>query len=245
MLNRLFCLKLFYIVCNQLPMLIRLMYKIGLIKKRKIMKKLFSLLMAISMLSPMMTYAKSDSSKVSVGFISSKVTTIDKDGNVKTVESTKSLDEALGQIDSVLKVNGINTKNSGVSIDGMINSNLNGAMDLAIKATVVSVIFVLFLLLVVMAFVIWRTNSRNKLIRDALAAGKDIPIELIKPNLQQRGIKNTALGVGLGLFFGLMGESIIEGVAIGLIPICIGIGQLITVKIEKKNNNHLDTTKSE
>ena len=90
----------------------------------------------------------------------------------------------------------------------------------------------------------WNSYNRNKLIREIIASGQNVHESLLKEDYNKKGVKNISLGVGLTIFFGMGCEDFIIGISIGAIAICLGIGQLICNKLEKKDNTRItnDTT---
>lgn len=97
----------------------------------------------------------------------------------------------------------------------------------------------------------YRNKSRKQkflLMQQALASGQPLPKDVFKevalPDNRVKGIKNVALGLGLVIFLWLLtGEASIS--CIGLLIMCIGIGQLViyytTPKKEEKPTAHTET----
>ncbi|MBR4999991.1 MAG: hypothetical protein IKY11_03545, partial [Rikenellaceae bacterium] len=73
------------------------------------MKRIFTLLVALMMLTPAMTFAKNDSTKKAKVFVHSNVKVIHKDSSGNVVKKTESysntLDGAIAAIDSILGTN--------------------------------------------------------------------------------------------------------------------------------------------
>lgn len=95
--------------------------------------------------------------------------------------------------------------------------------------------FLFFITPVVLIILIFYFRNKNRkqrflLMQQALASGQPLPKDVFKevtlPDNRTKGIKNIALGVGLALFLGILtGEASIA--CIGLLIICIGIGQVV------------------
>ena len=221
------------------------------------MKRIFTLLVALMMLTPAMIFAKDDSTKKAKVFVHSNVKVIHKDSSGNVVKKTESysntLDGAIAAIDSIL-----GTNNSD-SLKHLIKDPFDFAfdfknghgniIDIVGGLTTILMIFILIIPAIIIILIIgvsaWRSYNRNKLIREIIASGQDVPEFLLKKDYNRKGITNIALGLGLALFFGIATEDCIFGIGIGSIAICIGIGQLIAHKMSNKNINNNTPQKSE
>ena len=103
----------------------------------------------------------------------------------------------------------------------------------------------IIIILIIIGISIWNSYNRNKLIREIIVSGQNIPESLLKKDYNKKGIKNISLGIGLTIFFGMGCEDFVLGIGIGAIPICLGIGQLICNKLEKNNNTNNTTPTTE
>ena len=113
-----------------------------------------------------------------------------------------------------------------------------------------SFLFFITPLAIILLIFYFRNKNRKRrflLMQQALASGQPLPKEVFKevtlPDNRVKGIKNIALGLGLVIFLWLLtGEASIS--CIGLLIMCIGIGQLAiyytTPKKEGKNTLHND-----
>ena len=221
------------------------------------MKRIFTLLVALMMLTPAMTFAKNDSTQKAKAFVYSNVKVIHKDSSGNVVKKTESysntLDGAIAAIDSIL-----GTNNSD-SLKHLIKDPIKFAfdfknddgdiIDIVGGLTTILIIFLLIIPTIIIILIIgisaWRSYNRNKLIREIIASGQNVPEFLLKKDYNKKGITNIALGLGLALFFGFAAEDFICGIGIGSIAICIGIGQLIAHKMSNKNINNNTPQKSE
>jgi len=88
-----------------------------------------------------------------------------------------------------------------------------------------------------------KRRQRNALIEKFLDSGQEIPAELMESgdladnssNTLSRGIKLTAIGLGLFIFLGSMIDWDIATVA--LIPLCIGIARIVIWKLSDKTSS--------
>jgi hypothetical protein len=99
----------------------------------------------------------------------------------------------------------------------------------------------LFLLLAILFYKHRKRMVKVALIKDYLAAGKDVPIEVLtvingaEPEAPadslQSAVRSIALGIGLILFLGIAISW--ELAAVGLIPLFIGIGKLVVWRMNR------------
>lgn len=94
-----------------------------------------------------------------------------------------------------------------------------------------------------------RERERNELIKSLAENGKDVSIlinEQIKENkttihrhndTYNKGIKNVCLGVGLGLMLYLITHAV-EVASVGVLIVCIGVGQILSSKHSDTDANH-------
>ncbi len=94
-----------------------------------------------------------------------------------------------------------------------------------------------------------RERERNELIKSLAESGKDVSVlinEQIKENkttihrhndTYNKGIKNVCLGVGLGLMLYLITHAV-EVVSVGVLIVCIGVGQILSSKHSDTDANH-------
>ena len=88
-----------------------------------------------------------------------------------------------------------------------------------------------------------KRRQRNALIEKFLDSGQEVPAELMESgdladnssNTLSRGIKLTAIGLGLFIFLGSLIDWDIATVA--LIPLCIGIARIVIWKLSDKTSS--------
>ena len=109
---------------------------------------------------------------------------------------------------------------------------INAGSTIAIVAIIVCCGLPFFIVAIVLWFRYKNKQAKYKLAAEALAAGRAIPKELFNAPEEQenailvKGIKNTFLGIGLGVFLWMLTEE--EGLAaIGFLIFCMGIGQVL------------------
>ena len=217
------------------------------------MKRIFTLLVALMMLTPAMTFAKYDSVKVSKPVIHTHVLVMARDKDGKTqIESHSTLSGTKATIDSILEANNSDSLKHLIkdpikfafdfkNDDGDIIDITSGITHILLLCLLIPIIIIL----IIIGISIWNSYNRNKLIRKIIASGQNVPEFLLKKDYIKKGIQNIALGLGLALFFGFAAEDFICGIGIGSIAICIGIGQLIAHKMSNKNINDNTPQKSE
>jgi hypothetical protein len=151
-----------------------------------------------------------------------------------------------GGVDSVYQSS---PDDSSTSIDfdthPLLRKILGGTIG--VGGTLIAVVVVLAILLCVLApfivlifllrYLINRHNNRVTLAEKAMETGQPIPDNL-KPVdtgsaefYRQKGIKNTAIGVGLFIMFWIWDSGLLMG--IGALVACYGIGQIIIGKTSK------------
>ncbi|MFT7460298.1 MAG: hypothetical protein ACI909_002986, partial [Planctomycetota bacterium] len=130
----------------------------------------------------------------------------------------------------------IDTGDRGIWDDGI------SFLEALIPLTAIVVVFGTPIMIV--AAVLFFSYRKKRLMHDTIdkyvTSGKDIPPEVLKglqkdvtpkSNLQ-RGVVMSGIGLGMIACFGIMGG--IEAAALGLIPLFIGLAQLLIWKLENK-----------
>jgi hypothetical protein len=124
-----------------------------------------------------------------------------------------------------------------------------GAEGLAgIMALGIMVVFIIFLapvliIALVLFFVYKNRKNRMRLAEEAMKHGQPIPDQFVNPGtsgddhdeVRQKGIRQTCLGVGLMIFLGYTAGDI--GIGIGALVTCIGIGNLLIARSQKRNSD--------
>ena len=131
----------------------------------------------------------------------------------------------------------------GLSIN--LDSDSGENIALAIPLLAISLIFGTPILVV--AAVLYAGYRKRRLVKETiseyLASGKDVPAEILesihggaeKPkNYLQKGFVMVGTGLGIFLCFAIMGE--IEVASLGVIPLFIGLAQILIWKLEKPEN---------
>jgi len=125
--------------------------------------------------------------------------------------------------------------------DGIGGALLDNMPEMIVALLMVLVIFVispLVILGLLFYFIFRNRKQKMQLAETAVKNGQPIPEQLLDEMstqddaLWKKGIQQTALGVGLMIFLGLLIDEL--GIAIGALVACIGIGKLIIVKTTKK-----------
>ena len=105
----------------------------------------------------------------------------------------------------------------------------------------------IFIVALVLYFGYKNKQAKYKLASEALAAGKEIPLELFRGNVKKdnddtlrKGIKNVFLGIGIGVFLWVLTSE--EGIAaIGFLIFCIGLGQVVTAYVTRPKETNTST----
>lgn len=127
-----------------------------------------------------------------------------------------------------------------------VGSDDGDAVALAIPLLAITLIFgtPIFIVIAVLYAGYRKRRLVQQTISEYLASGKDVPAEILesihggaeKPkNYLQKGFVMVGAGVGIFLAFAIMGS--IEAASLGLIPLFIGVAQLLIWKLEKPGND--------
>ena len=125
----------------------------------------------------------------------------------------------------------------------------NGFMGMFFVLAVLIIVFVMFPI-VVLGLILWfiykNRKNRMHLAEMAMQNGQPIPNELMKElptrnnGVREKGVRQVFLGIGLIFLLGWVAGKI--GAGIGILVLCIGIGNLYIAKTSKEqNSNHYDT----
>ena len=120
-------------------------------------------------------------------------------------------------------------------------SGTDSAGELAVGALAIVLVFGMPVMIVV-AVLYWAYRRRrlaHETVNQFLASGKDIPPEVLDNlfheqaprNNLHKGLVMTGLGVGVFLCFALIGS--MKAASVGLIPLFIGLAQLLIWKLER------------
>lgn len=129
-------------------------------------------------------------------------------------------------------------------VDEMMKNVDGGSiMGVFMVLGILLIIFVISPLVIIgiIAFFIYKNRKqRMRLAEAALKNGQPIPDGFVNDtkreeggDIRQRGIRQTCLGVGLMIFLGNTAGSV--GLGIGALVTCIGIGNLLIARSQKKN----------
>lgn len=112
---------------------------------------------------------------------------------------------------------------------------------------VLAVLFILFVLspIVIIGLILWfiykSRQNRMRLAEMAMKNGQPIPDELVstKPatdgDVREKGVRQVFLGIGLTFLLGWAAGKI--GAGIGILVLCIGLGNLFIAKTAKEKKN--------
>jgi len=149
-------------------------------------------------------------------------------------KTTRSIEQILENIDGTLQdILGKVESTVVTSDEGSSFDMLDFSEDVIIPLVAITLIFGMPVFIVLIVFVFRHKEKKRKyqLAERALAAGKDIPIELFekpiaKADTKARGITNAFLGLGLGIFLWALTGELGLG-CIGFMIMLVGIGQII------------------
>lgn len=164
------------------------------------------------------------------------------DSVTTVVNETKTAEQHLESIDAAVQAmsESISSLNRSISNSGMSSSSSWNFMDIGeeILIPILGMIFVfgmpVFIVLIVFIFKFKERKAKYVVAEAALKAGKDVPPGLFNnkyepSNTMAKGITNTFLGLGLGIFlWALTGEFGLG--CIGFMITLIGVGQIIIHK---------------
>jgi len=121
-----------------------------------------------------------------------------------------------------------------------------GNFDIEGALAIVGIFFVPFATIILIVYFSFRARQNRQkqqmeLYVKAMELGKELPANFFQPahkrNLFNRGFMCVAVGVGVGIFF-VLTAGIIEGVAFGAIPFCVGLAYLLIHFVGKKRDCH-------
>jgi len=140
--------------------------------------------------------------------------------------------------------------------EDVVSVNMNSLFDtiglggLAGMGFVLLILFILFvlapvlILALILYFVYKNRKQRMRLAEMAIKNGQPIPQEFVDTShpgqdddLRAKGIRQVALGIGLTFFLGWLVGDI--GAGIGILVLCIGLGNLVIARNAKKQREEL------
>jgi len=134
---------------------------------------------------------------------------------------------------------------AGIEVEVDVDSSGPSATEAIIA--IVAIMFTLGSPILIIGTILYykhrKRRQRNALIEKFLDSGQEVPAELMESgdladnssNTLSRGIKLTAIGLGLFIFLGSMIDWDIATVA--LIPLCIGIARIVIWKLSDKTSS--------
>ncbi len=164
---------------------------------------------------------------------------------VATVETTvetvaqndraKALEEKWDEIDP--KWSSKTKKFGGFNLGGEVGENL-----IPIIAIIMIFGMPVFIVLIICLFRYNNQRARYRVVEKALESGRELPEdffakEKIVTDLRTKGIKNTFLGLGLGIFLWALTGTFGLG-CIGFMIMLIGIGEIIIYQTQNGNNRN-------
>lgn len=164
---------------------------------------------------------------------------LDATGDQMSEQDKAAVQQEIRQaMDDIASISG--TANGGVHAGSRDNST--SVTDMLLGITAITLIFGSPLLIV--AAVLYASYRKKRLIHDTISqyvsSGKDVPAEVMNSlhaeitprNNLHKGLVLTGLGLGVIACFVVMDET--EVAALGLIPLFIGLAQLLIWKLEAK-----------
>ena len=126
------------------------------------------------------------------------------------------------------------------------NMDTNSFMGMFFVLAVLIIIFVISPI-VIIGLILWfiykNRKNRMRLAEMAMQNGQPIPDELMPKaeeapdDVRQKGIRQICLGIGLTFFLGWVAGKI--GAGIGILVLCIGLGNLLIARSSKNTQNNL------
>lgn len=126
------------------------------------------------------------------------------------------------------------------------NMDTNSFMGMFFVLAVLLIIFVISPI-VIIGLILWfiykNRKNRMRLAEMAMQNGQPIPDELMPKaeeapdDVRQKGIRQICLGIGLTFFLGWVAGKI--GAGIGILVLCIGLGNLLIARSSKNKQNNL------
>jgi hypothetical protein len=167
------------------------------------------------------------------------------DEGIEAYSDTTSVDSTATDSTMTTVVDDYDVTTPANQVDDVIDQIADGTgwkgATLLIIALLCVIIFLLAPIIIValiLRYLLKRHNQKVDLAEKAIAAGQPIPNDAL-PEIPastnyylNRGIRNTAIGLGLCIMFAIWDSEFLQG--IGALVACIGIGQVIIAKINKK-----------
>lgn len=135
---------------------------------------------------------------------------------------------------------------NGVTIDSfwdvMDDKNLSGMFFILAVLIIIFVISPIIIIGLILWFIYKNRKNRMRLAEMAMKNGQPIPDELMPrtetapDDVKQKGIRQVCLGIGLTFLLGWMAGKI--GAGIGILVLCIGLGNLLIARSTHSNDNY-------
>lgn len=125
--------------------------------------------------------------------------------------------------------------------DGMDTNSFMGMFFVLAVLLIIFVISPIVIIGLILWFIYKNRKNRMRLAEMAMQNGQPIPDELMPkeaeaPNeVRQKGIRQVCLGIGLTFFLGWVAGKI--GAGIGILVLCIGLGNLLIARSSKNNTD--------
>ena len=119
--------------------------------------------------------------------------------------------------------------------------NVTPLVDVLLVLLILFVLAPVFIIGLILFFVYKNRKQRMKLAEMAIKNGQPIPSELVdsqktmEGDLRAKGIRQTFLGIGLTCFLGWVVGDI--GAGIGILVLCIGLGNLLIARNAQKKRD--------
>ncbi len=153
-------------------------------------------------------------------------------------EAMREIEETVEEMEEDHKVVTSSDDDDGIFDDGI------SFIEALIPLT--AIVFTFGMPIMIVAVVLYSSYRKKRLMHDTInqyvSSGKDIPPEVLKGLQKEATPKNNLhrglvmSGIGLGIFFCFTIIGSVEAGALGLIPLFIGLAQLLIWKLENKEN---------
>lgn len=205
-------------------------------------KSLFALLLAALTCGPVA--AQDDSPAAD----STQVDEIEAFSDTTSVADTSVVVPSAGPFDSP-EVDGEDTFSYSHSLESILDKQGEGLMGMLFVLAVLTILFVLApiaILGIILWFIYKNRKNRIRLAEMAMKNGQPVPDELVSDrsvtsdDFKQKAIRQIALGIGLIFLLGWAAGKI--GAGIGILVLCIGLGNLYIARTTRNKEQQTPQT---